>query len=421
MSRLLSEETAGAVQKIREILGKAYDDGITDVFTKNRPAELWASIYALSRLQHAAFRCEAHMRQRHPRDFPKTVVDPDLLENLAHYAVYANAAYGSIMDVAFGGGFHLRDNLQNLLLRTRTPRGDLIAVQWDAKRHPAYFIVRDRVRKRIVLCLRGTWSPHDVLSDLCCEADTVVVPPARRSSNTSLKWTKRKPRTFRAHHGMLKAARAIEAKVKSVLEKEFEERPDYSLVIVGHSMGGGVAALLGLLWESTFPGVIVYAIGAPCVTSVLDDPRSASVISVVHDYDPFSRMSLGHVTDVSIGLSALCEDVKLRNEIIERTSIVLDGGTEEDLRWCYDTMAKLRSAQLTSEKLYPPGQIFLLSCDRSAKRHGGAPTPTLQEVRPEHFKDLLIRPRMFDLTRHVPANYIQCLRQVAASSSAVTQ
>jgi hypothetical protein len=94
-------------------------------------------------------------------------------------------------------------------------------------------------------------------------------------------------------------------------------------------------------------------------------------------------------------------------------------------------MARLRSAHLTSEKLYPPGRIFLLSRDRSPqranRRDGGAAAaaaaaaPTLQEVRSEHFQDLLIRPRMFDLTRHVPANYIQCLRQVSDSSSAAKQ
>lgn len=337
-------------------------------------------------------------------------MDTDLLADLAHYAVYANAAYGSMMDVASGGGFHLRDNLQNLLLRTRTPKGDVIAVQQDARRHPAYFLLRDRVRRRIVLCLRGTWTAHDVLNDLCCEADDLRVPATSASSWRSIS------RPVRAHHGMLLAAKAIQEELQPVLEAELEDRPDYSLVLTGHSMGGGVAALLGIVWEHTFPGTFVYTFGAPCVTSLQEKKSSVRIFSVLHELDPFSRMSLGHVADFSIGVSLMCEDVDLRRQVIERASRPFDEIPLEDLRWCSETMSRLRSTRLTSEKLYPPGRVLLLerAAGRPAHRRGGRPAPVLREVPPEYFQDLLIRPRIFDLTRHAPASYIRWLRQLVA-------
>jgi Lipase (class 3) len=330
--------------------------------------------------------------------------------------VYANAAYGSMMDVAFGGGFHLRDNLQNLLLRTRTPKGDVVAVQRDARRHPAYFLLRDRVRRRIVLCLRGTWTAHDVLNDLCCEADDLRVSDDK--SPSSYYYLRRgSSRQARVHHGMLLAAKAIQEELEPVLEAELEERPDYSLVLAGHSMGGGVAALLGMMWEHKFPGLFVYAFGAPCVTSIQENAKPIPVVSVLHELDPFSRMSLGHVADVSIGIGLMCDDVDLRSQVIERTSRPFNEMSLQDLKWCSETMTRLRSTHLTSEKLYPPGRILLLErrASQSASR-GNHPETVLREVQPEYFQDLLIRPRVFDLTRHAPASYIHWLRQLVDRS-----
>ena len=140
------------MRKVRTILSCVDAHGVVDVFAKYRHGDVWASLYALSRLQHAALlydrRHEVHTR----------VNDAELLDNLAHYSVYATAAYGWKMDLAFGrrprGG-----NLQTLLDRTCTDRDDVLTVSWESKTpRPAYFVVRDRTRKQIVLSIRGTWS-----------------------------------------------------------------------------------------------------------------------------------------------------------------------------------------------------------------------------------------------------------------------
>lgn len=407
ISQVMSKERAQAIKKIGGILSKAYDDGMADMFTKYRPSDLWTSIYAFSRLQQACTRYDAKFNETTLFGNEDTV-DVELLDNLAHYAVYANAAYGTVMDLAFGGEFHLRGNLQNLLLRTKIPKGDFIAANWKPSNHPAYFIVRDRIRKKLVLCLRGTWSAQDLLFDLCCEADDLIVsePMPRRSL-----FYHSKPQPLRAHHGMVQAAKSVQVEVEKAIRQELDERPDYNLVLVGHSMGGGVAAILGRLWESTFLGLVVYLIGAPCVMAEDNRASSARIISVVHDYDPFSRLSLGHVMDLSIAVLTMCEQVDLRKDIIERTSFCsIAEMSEEDLLWCHKTMTKIRS-RMTTEKLYPPGRVFLLSFERPSRSHKSF--PRLREVSVKHFQDLLLRPRMFDLTRHVPYSYIKWLRQLS--------
>ena len=320
---------------------------------------------------------------------------------MAHYAVYANAVYGWKMDLLalrwrrlpfLGGG---GGDVPALLRRTRLEAQDVVRAEWETSRtthRPAYLVVRDHAERSIVLAIRGTWSPHDLLTDLCCLPRDFDSPHdagsgsggnngalashhrknRSRSSSSShpfssvfdfkrLRRRRRQQQQRRSgHHGMLQAARAVQRDVQDILEEELLERhPDYNLVLVGHSLGGGVAALLGTLLEDTFPPdrLRVYLYGAPCVA-----PRTAqlhpNIVSVVTDGDPFSRLSLGHVADVSVALDILCQDAMLRHDILFRTSSA--ELSDEDLQWCFDAMQVLRS-QMTAEKLFPPGHILLLT------------------------------------------------------------
>lgn len=360
--------------------------------------DILVSMYALSRLQHCA-----NLWDRQSHDFPQ-VRDHRLLDNLAHYAVYANAAYGWKMDLAFGGRLHLRGDgdLQTLLRRTRVAAKDVLATKWESKTHkPAYFVVRDRARRTIVVGIRGTWSPHDVLTDLCCTAEECEV-----ESTSGLSAMLGSTDVVRAHHGMLQAARSVQADVEAILDEEVKSNPDYELVIVGHSMGGGIAALLGILWQSRFPNLVVYVYGAPCVTTQSSSIK-ANIVSVVVEDDPFCCLSLGHVADVSVALSLLCEDHDLRSKILQRSNGDGKMHNDDDLRWCSRNMDHLRG-QMSSEKLFPPGRVLLLRCDNNHKER-----PSLMEVPPFYFQDLWIRPRMFDLRQHVPIKYVSNLRRVA--------
>jgi len=56
----------------------------------------------------------------------------------------------------------------------------------------------------------------------------------------------------RAHKGMIDAAKSIARKTGKMISDELRSASDYSLVIVGHSLGGGVAATLTTLWRRRF-------------------------------------------------------------------------------------------------------------------------------------------------------------------------
>jgi hypothetical protein len=213
-----------AARTVKKILTSVHDHGVVDVFSKYPTQDLIASIYALSRLQKAS---QFHERnQIIQQSSPPSPIPTLLLEDLTRYAPFATAAYGWAMDLATGGRLH-RGDLQALYKMTKVPPDQIVTVNWEAKTNrPAFFIVRDETRKRLVLSIRGTWSPHDVLTDLCCTPEDYIVGK----------------RQHQAHNGMLEAARGVDSMAQELIAQELEEHPDYSLLLVGHSLGGSVAA-----------------------------------------------------------------------------------------------------------------------------------------------------------------------------------
>ncbi|PPE02303.1 hypothetical protein GOBAR_DD00637 [Gossypium barbadense] len=102
---------------------------------------------------------------------------------------------------------------------------------------PAFTIIRDENSKCFLLLIRGTHSIKDTLT-----AATGAVVPFHHSvlhdggvSNLVLGY---------AHCGMVAAARWIAKLTAPCLLKAIAQYPDYKVKIVGHSLGGGTAALL---------------------------------------------------------------------------------------------------------------------------------------------------------------------------------
>ena len=408
--RFLSSESLEAVKSVQDILRSVEDHGVeVDVFRRHRKRDLIASIYALAKLQSA---CQ-HLRQSRQEEIGDTVSN-DLLKELAYFAKFSTAAYGWTLELATRGAAHRGDSTRALCTRTGVSEDDIVLEEWDSQpNRPATYIVRDHKSKSIVVGVRGTWSGHDVLVDLSCTSEEYQVALQK----------------YRAHKGMLDAARGVDQLAKDIVEKEFENYPDYKLIICGHSMGGSVAAILGTLWRKSFQQSIkVYAYGPACTFPLenKDDEKdnALSIVSVLNEGDPFSCLSLGHVADLSYCLDRLCDDGDLRSTILWRTDGKTPEMEERDLQWCEESLLKLKQRpsndQSTAKNtLYPPGKLILLRTDRhDDKIHDRWMEPRkipfknrarkgcyAQPVPKSAFQDLVIGPRMVDLTRHVPKLY----------------
>ncbi|CAG8502620.1 15392_t:CDS:2 [Acaulospora colombiana] len=172
---------------------------------------------------------------------------------------------------------------------------------------PTYFLIRDHTTQSIILALRGTMSVHDLIVDLTCEYEDFQLPEDVQRGDDTL---------HQVHKGMIKVARSMatpgQSGVFEALKREMEANKDYGLILVGHSLGAGVASLLALLlaspstcmttrWSRLPLGrrVHAYAFATPCVMSAELSRRTRNLItSVAYDSDMICRLSLGHVLDL---------------------------------------------------------------------------------------------------------------------------
>ncbi len=151
--------------------------------------------------------------------------------------VFQTAVYGWKFGL-LSGRVHLGDKSM-LLRKTGVKKTDIICAQWKSKTHlPAHFVLRDVRRKTIVLCIRGTLSPKDILTDLCCTAEDFgsheeILRETADDSSYRIKYNYR----GRAHQGMLESARGVAEATRKLIASELASKPDYDLVIVGHSLG----------------------------------------------------------------------------------------------------------------------------------------------------------------------------------------
>ena len=159
------------------------------------------------------------------------------------------------------------------------------------------------------------------------------------------------------HSGMHQSSLALttrNSKVHQVLVQALEANPTYGLVVTGHSLGGGVAALLAIACSmpaSTFlasktgdtvhpkistpfvtsaksglpPGrpIHCYAYGPPAVTSLdLANWAKGLIVSVVHGSDVVPTLSLGVLRDLKNVALTLSEEGLVAEEIVGRVSPV---------------------------------------------------------------------------------------------------
>lgn len=114
-----------------------------------------------------------------------------------------------------------------------------------------FCVVADHQTGNIVLAIRGSISLRDVFTDLTATS-------ARFEAEGV-------PGDTMAHKGMIEGAAYIERKLRQrrVLRRALLRFPHYGLVLTGHSLGAGVACLLGFKLRPRFPELKVYAFCTP--------------------------------------------------------------------------------------------------------------------------------------------------------------
>ncbi|KAH2477455.1 hypothetical protein KXV71_001700 [Aspergillus fumigatus] len=280
-----------------------------------------------------------------------------------------------------------------------------------------HYVCLDHASKAVVLTLRGTWGFEDVLTDMTCDYDDLV-------------W---QGRSWKVHKGMHASAKRLlmggGGRVMITIRTALEEFPDYGVVLCGHSLGGGVAALLATMIsipnseqfgtsfvtatpqsaarrmllgnnddedeESRLPFYLptgrpihVYAYGPPSAMSpFLRRATRGLITTIVNGQDVVPSLSLGILHDmhaVSVAFKSDTSGTKshvryrvwegLRQSIVNKfyvneTPMLLHAGDGlgEDA-WAWKTLKALRE-EMCAPKLLPPGEVFVVETMRVLQRN----------------------------------------------------
>ena len=183
-----------------------------------------------------------------------------------------------------------------------------------------HYIAISKERKEALICIKGSTSFEDLLTDCCMQA---------RYYQLTGPFVEGGPDEIRAHEGISLAARRLADDVET-MAAELLLPSDYKLVITGHSLGGSVAAVLGMVLRSRlgsqYPALLtddgsmiqVFAFASPPVldyhTALACAPFTTSIIN---NSDIIPRTSLAN-------LSVLLEYMKVVNRKLKERGMSPD-------------------------------------------------------------------------------------------------
>lgn len=262
-----------------------------------------------------------------------------------------------------------------------------------------HFVAVDHPSKAIVVTCRGTLGLEDVLTDLSCEYHDLTLRGIK----------------YRVHKGMLNSAFLLlrkKSRLLVVVKAALEEYSDYGLVFTGHSLGGGVAAMIAMLLSSPCNGTFItsnaaatltdgvripegrkihcYSYGTPaCVSEELRRATRTLITTVVHGKDIVPSLSFGLIRDFWTVAVAFKEDNKgakaeIRRRIIDGLSRGNLGGSLDHDDWAFAVMKTLRAA-MRAEKLVPPGEVWNVVTEKVYRGGDSGPIGVTGKLRVKAF------------------------------------
>lgn len=411
-----------------------------DTSHRRVPSQLYSpSIYTLKTnesqmsivpyYQHTSFDADALMSLRRNGTLETMFPRFHLLRNINRYMRFASASYGSHFLKVFGisksmppmlkaldnthqevrsFAHHTQSQPQSILLASfvDSQGGSDSTGSTETGVPLVHYISIDDESKAVVLACRGTLGFEDVLADMTCDYDDLI-------------W---RGKSYKVHKGVHASARRLlyggDGRVLVTIKAALETNPDYGLVLTGHSLGGAVTALLGVMLSEPVDGatsfvtsdtphsrllpapggvsttshhclpsgrpIHVYAYGPPATMSPsLRNATRGLITSVVHGQDLVPFLSLGVLHDFqAVALAFKTDNTDAKSEIKQRVWEALQGGlmdkwtgannnkseaSGEDEQWAFAAFKTLRASML-SEKLLPPGEVFVVETEKVLRR-----------------------------------------------------
>ncbi|KAL4642141.1 sn1-specific diacylglycerol lipase alpha [Arapaima gigas] len=282
----------------------------------------------------------------------------------------------------------------------------------DAVYETPFFVAVDHDKKKVVISIRGTLSPKDALTDLTGDSERLPVEEQHG--------------TWLGHKGMVYSAEYIKKKLEQemILSQAFgrdlgKGTKHYGLIIVGHSLGAGTAAILSFLLRRQYPTLHCYAYSPPggLLSEDAMEYSKEFVTSVVLGKDLVPR----------IGLSQLEGFRRHLLEVLQKSDKpkwrIIMGGTKcipkSELPLDDDPQPQnsappsdLSIALSASTPLYLPGRVIHVVHNHPPERCCGQEEPTYSALWGDNkaFDEVIISPAM--LNEHLPHMVMEGLHKV---------
>ncbi|NXC27313.1 DGLB lipase, partial [Campylorhamphus procurvoides] len=395
---------------------------------------------------------------------PSSLVADNLdveLENAAHYMLFAAAAYGwpyyiytnpftalcklkgdccrsRPTDSDITGSDRHNFHFGSILKITGLQYRDFIHISFHNKIYEIpFFVALDHKKEAIVVAVRGTLSFEDILTDLSADCEDLTLEDVLENGFV--------------HKGITQAATYIYRKLinDGILNQAFTIAPEYKLVIVGHSLGGGTASILAIMLRNSFPTLKCYAFSPPggLLSKSLADYTKHFIVSVIVGKDLVARLSMPNMEDLKrriVRIVANCNRPKyqilLRGcwyEVFggdpDDFPTELDGRNENALSQpllAEESLMVHRSpsysaledgSPLNSPPQYPhlylPGKIIHIVEESSSRRWCSSDTKyTARWSNETVFSSILISPKM--ITDHMPDVVLKALNSLPQEQGA---
>nr|AGE95217.1 hypothetical protein ECU04_0320 [Encephalitozoon cuniculi] len=239
---------------------------------------------------------------------------------------------------------------------------DLLCINLEPSEVVQYIIFRDRENGRVMVSFKGTTNSEETIQDINCEYTEF-------SSGF-------------VHNGFKRLSTHFISRHIGAIEKILEELGIKKLTLLGHSLGGAIAALVKIMIEEMNllkdVDVEVIVFSSPPVVSEEVASRFSDGITVInYGNDIIPRMSYGSVLD----LKFLCCSIGERHSPLDSTE---DVGKEMDLVLSY-----LRSTRMYP-KLYFPGELIHIKRIRCSLNKNENPIVVFKSVDRKFFDHIVL-------------------------------
>eukprot|EP00980_Cylindrotheca_fusiformis_P001349 scaffold338_cov116-Cylindrotheca_fusiformis.AAC.14 len=244
------------------------------------------------------------------------------------YMRYATAVYGRAMihaaQVEARGNFDFetvgKSAVDTVSKHIGVPTEDIHLLDIDYKykgnsNHLRHFVAVDHKHEKVVLTIRGTFSPDEVMVDICAFSKPFC--------------------GGEAHSEMASMTERVWDKVGPTIQKLLEEHSTYEFIVTGHSLGAGTACLLTIMLQSkqlVHAPIRCFAFASPPVFAPLEAcPNLDSITNFIHEHDVAPFLSVFSV-----------------RQLLSQLKIV------EDYAYGSQKMSSLERLQVAVGKLPPP-------------------------------------------------------------------